>query len=222
MESAFNKLASLLPKEATLGRLEALRALFISSPKSVKDLTGAGPIIEDLTFAVIRGSHARSATTPIATTRQRPSPSILCTSSNGAAACICWWAERDRRKSRLSPSNGFAASAPTSEAFKYPEGFDVDQYLDSVLDVVDGEPVRVAIRFSADQARYIRERRWSQRQSIKELPDGSIILRMTVLGLWDVTRWVLSYGPSAQVISPAVLRRRVEEQAREIVSLYKQ
>jgi predicted DNA-binding transcriptional regulator YafY len=221
MESAFNKLASLLPKEATLGRLDALRALFIPSPKSVKELTGAGPIIEDLTFAVLRGVTCKVSYHSFSddTTKSFPiNPLHFFERSGGLYLLVGRTGQKEIRTLAVERIRGVSL---TSEAFKYPEGFDVDEYLDAVLDVVDGEPVQVAIRFSADQARYIRERRWSQRQSITQLSDGSIILRMTVLGLWDVTRWVLSHGPSAQVVSPTVLRRRVEEEARGIVSLYK-
>ena len=109
----------------------------------------------------------------------------------------------------------------TSSPFDYPKGFDADEYLDSWFDVVDGKPARVAIRFSPQQARYIRERKWSSGQSIEERPDGSIVLRMKVLGLWDVTRWALSYGPAAEVISPASLRKGVAQQAQRTASLYR-
>lgn len=220
MDSAFSKLASLLPKDMALGRLEALRGLFVSSSKSVKDLAKSGPIIESLTFAVLRGVTCRlcyHSYSDGATKTFLANPLHLFERSGGLYLLV---GRAGRTDVRTLAVERIRSVELTSSPFDYPEGFDADEYLDSVFDVVDGDPVTVAIRFSPQQAPYIRERKWSSGQSITDRPDGSIILRMRVLGLWDVARWVLSHGPSAEVISPASLRKRVAQQAQETASLY--
>ncbi|MBE3038603.1 MAG: WYL domain-containing protein, partial [Chloroflexi bacterium] len=66
----------------------------------------------------------------------------------------------------------------------------------------------------------IRERKWSNYQEIADEPDGSVILRMNVCGLYDVTRWVLSWGSSAVVLEPQILRQKISEEARSITAQY--
>ncbi|MCX6379872.1 MAG: WYL domain-containing protein [Armatimonadetes bacterium] len=58
-------------------------------------------------------------------------------------------------------------------AFARQEGFDVEEYLRRGLDMLHGaELVRVRVRFSAYQARWIRERRYHESQTIEELEGG--------------------------------------------------
>ncbi|MEA1901703.1 MAG: WYL domain-containing protein, partial [Thermodesulfobacteriota bacterium] len=63
--------------------------------------------------------------------------------------------------------------------------------------------------FSADQARYIKERKWSKTQKIKKQDDGSVILSMKTSGWWDVKKRVLSYGSDAEVLEPEELRKEI-------------
>lgn len=70
-------------------------------------------------------------------------------------------------------------------------------------------PIEAKIWFSADQARYIKERRWSADQKIVEQEDGSVILEMNTSGWWDVKKWVLSFGAEAKVLEPAALRKEI-------------
>jgi predicted DNA-binding transcriptional regulator YafY len=81
--------------------------------------------------------------------------------------------------------------------------------LESAFDIVYGDPVKVRIWFSANQARYINERKWSRNQEIVDQEDGSIILSMKTSGWWDVKRWVLSYGSEAKVLEPEDLKKEI-------------
>ena len=94
----------------------------------------------------------------------------------------------------------------TGESFEYPEGFDPEALLESAFDMVYGDPVKVRIWFSADQVRYVKERKWSKNQEIVDQEDGSIILSMETSGWWDVKRWVLSCGRTAKVLEPEDLK----------------
>ena len=81
--------------------------------------------------------------------------------------------------------------------------------MESAFDIVFDDPVKVSVWFSPDQARYIKERKWSPKQEILEQEDGSIVLKMETSGWWDVKRWVLSYGSHAKVLEPEELRKEV-------------
>jgi hypothetical protein len=47
---------------------------------------------------------------------------------------------------------------------------------------IETDPIGVRIWFSAHQARYIKERRWSKTQKIEKQDDGSIIFSMSTAG----------------------------------------
>ncbi len=72
-------------------------------------------------------------------------------------------------------------------------------------------PVR--IWFAAEVADEIRERRWLANQQVTE-ERGGMVLTGEVAGLAEVERWVLGYGPSAQVLEPKELRESVAAKLR--------
>lgn len=80
--------------------------------------------------------------------------------------------------------------------------------------------MEVKIWFSAEQAKYIKDRQWSKTQTIEERGDGSIILSMTTSGWWDVKSWVLSYGAHARVLEPGDLRSEIVEDLSECLAQY--
>jgi len=107
------------------------------------------------------------------------------------------------------------------EVFARDPSFDLDEYLGPAFGMHRGERTyAVHIRFSAYQARWIREEQWHPSQIMTRRPDGTLDVRMQVAGLADVARWVLSYGGEAEVISPPVLRHRVAREARRLAMLY--
>jgi predicted DNA-binding transcriptional regulator YafY len=109
----------------------------------------------------------------------------------------------------------------TTEAFIIPPDFDVSSYLDNIFQCEVGKGVSdVMIHFDAVTAPYVRERHWHPSQEIKEHPDGSIDLAMTVSGLNDIKRWVLGYGKGARVISPPKLKNMVQEELVQTIKNY--
>ncbi|ARA93463.1 DNA-binding transcriptional regulator [Rhodothermaceae bacterium RA] len=125
---------------------------------------------------------------------------------------------QDVRSFRIDRIRGLTV---TDEIFLPEADFDLDAYLDETFGMHwDGRCHPVHIRFSAYEARWIREQEWHPTQILIERPDGSLDLHMEVTGLTDVTRWVLSYGGEAEVISPPVLRHRVAREARRMAALY--
>jgi predicted DNA-binding transcriptional regulator YafY len=75
----------------------------------------------------------------------------------------------------------------------------------------------VKIRFSKNEARYIREKTWAENQHITDNPDGSIILTMTTSGYRDVKRWVMSFGKEAGLLEPEGMKKEIEEELKEIL-----
>jgi predicted DNA-binding transcriptional regulator YafY len=100
----------------------------------------------------------------------------------------------------------------------YPESFNPQAILNSAFDLIHGEPVAVKIFFSPSEARYIREKVWSENQHIQENPDGSLILSMETSGKRDVKRWVMSFGKEARLLRPADMRDEIQEELEEILA----
>lgn len=111
--------------------------------------------------------------------------------------------------------------APTNDNYIRDPSFDPSQYLDQIFqhEVGDGA-VDVAIEFDPATAPYIRERKWHPSQELIEHPDESVTLTMTVGGLNDIKRWVLSYGKGARVLSPSKLIAMVKTEITEMNSYY--
>ena len=71
-----------------------------------------------------------------------------------------------------------------------------------------------------DQARYIKEKKWSKTQKIEDQDDGSIIFSMETSGGWDVVRWVLKYGGEAKILEPKELKEEIITELRAAQSNY--
>ena len=67
----------------------------------------------------------------------------------------------------------------------------------------------VRVRFAPEAAVEIRERTWAPGQKIEEEGGGAVILTLEVAGLVEVERWVMGYGPLAEVLEPSELRASV-------------
>jgi predicted DNA-binding transcriptional regulator YafY len=76
------------------------------------------------------------------------------------------------------------------------------------------------VAFAPRQARWIRERRWHRSARVQERLDGGCVLRMRVAVTSELVRWVLQYGPEAEVLAPKRLRREVVERLGQAIASY--
>ncbi len=106
------------------------------------------------------------------------------------------------------------AIRPADKKFERPEDFDPEDYLGRSFGIYsEGVLTTVKIEFSREAARAVQERLWHPSQRIEPRPGGRILFRMTVKGLSEVARWVLSHAPYALVVEPPELRKMVAENA---------
>ncbi|MDA3810676.1 MAG: WYL domain-containing protein [Spirochaetaceae bacterium] len=95
------------------------------------------------------------------------------------------------------------------ETFTYPKGFLLDNYFDPMFGVYTSEDkVNIAIKFYPSISTVIKERNWHPNQKIKELEDGSIILRFTSNQQSQTLYWVSQWGPQAEILEPEELRKK--------------
>jgi len=107
-----------------------------------------------------------------------------------------------------------------THAYSVDPGFDLQEYRRGFVAWHGEEPTVIRIKFSPYQSRWAREREFHDTQTIEEQPDGGVILTMRVAGMGEVLRWVLSYGPEAEVLEPQSLRTQVADAAKKISEIY--
>jgi predicted DNA-binding transcriptional regulator YafY len=109
----------------------------------------------------------------------------------------------------------------TREPFEKPAEFSVESYLESAFGVVKEDPFDVEIIFNSDISEYVRSRVWHPSQQVREIGGGRITMKMHVGGEFELGAWILSFGPSAIVVSPERLRRRVETELARALENYR-
>jgi predicted DNA-binding transcriptional regulator YafY len=107
------------------------------------------------------------------------------------------------------------------DRFERPPDFSVETYLESSFGVVKEDPFDVEIIFGADVAEHVRSRVWHPSQQCREMDGGRIRMKMHVGGEFELVSWILSFGPSAHVVSPERLLRRVERELARALENYR-
>lgn len=106
-------------------------------------------------------------------------------------------------------------------AFARDPSFDLEAYSQRGLNLLHGdELVVVRAKFSAYQARWIRERKYHASQRTEELTDEGLILTLEVAGTEEVRRWLLGYGGSVEVLEPEALRQEMLEESKKLQKIY--
>ncbi len=101
----------------------------------------------------------------------------------------------------------------SKDAFQIPNDFNFEEQWRNHFGIMAGEAeVEVQVRFRADQAPYVHEREWHPAQSFQELADGSLIMTFRTRHLFEVTRWILSWGSAATVLQPPQLAESVRNE----------
>jgi predicted DNA-binding transcriptional regulator YafY len=97
-----------------------------------------------------------------------------------------------------------ASASLEKQTFTPKERVGTDVFANS-LGVNTGEPKRVEIEFEPRVATFIRARVWHPSQQLRDAANGGVILSLDVVHDWALRNWILGWGPSARVITPASL-----------------
>lgn len=99
--------------------------------------------------------------------------------------------------------------------------FNIKHYLKNTWSIDRGEKnMTFKVRFSADVARYIKEEELFVHPRMKDQKDGSLIFEVTVNNEKEFLKWVLQYGPSAEILEPKSVRDSLKVQLSQWVSMY--
>jgi predicted DNA-binding transcriptional regulator YafY len=86
-----------------------------------------------------------------------------------------------------------------------------DEAFPHSLGVHSGPPEHVEIEFQPTVADYVTAREWHQSQTLQAATDGSVRMTLEVCVDRSLQSWILSFGPSARVVSPAHLADTIAE-----------
>lgn len=109
----------------------------------------------------------------------------------------------------------------TEEPFENDGRFAAEQQFKDDFGVLStGEVTDVTIHIREPIASYVAERRWHASQRVIRKDDLSIDFSLKVRANQELSRWILSLGPAAEVLNPTSLREEVAQLSREIAGKY--
>lgn len=99
--------------------------------------------------------------------------------------------------------------------------FKMEEFLGDAWSIMpEGKVYNVKLHFSPMVAANVAEVLWHHKQKLTWHDDGSLTFEVRVDGLREITWWIAGYGDQVEVVSPAVLRRRVAQMAQKMVKIY--
>lgn len=219
VEAAFGKIGLFVPNGLS-DQLQKIKTLFVPSSKFAKDYSGKEELIDTLTDAVLKKRTCYVRYHSFGDDRIKNFKiDPLCFFENHGGLYVFVNATSFGQL-RILAVERIQGLELTGDTFDAPADFDPETLLSSAFDMVYDDPLLVRIWFSAEQARYIKERTWAPGQKIIDEPDGAIILEMQTSGWWDVKKWLLSFGAEASVLEPEELRCEIAEELGRAMARY--
>ena len=221
IDSGFEKLGRAIPK-GLLTEIAKIQTLFVPSSKLAKDYSGKEEIIDCCTNAMLRKKtcfvqyHSFSDDT---LKNFKIDPLCFFDNNGGLYVFVRATTFGEIRVLAVERIQGLEL---TEVPFEAPEDFKPDELLESGFDIVYDDPLEVKIWFSADQAKYVKERKWAKDQAFTDQPDGSLVLKMKTSGWWHVKKWVMSFGAEAKVLEPKELVADIADELGRILTNYRQ
>ncbi|MEK3923116.1 helix-turn-helix transcriptional regulator [Paenibacillus sp. FSL K6-2393] len=99
--------------------------------------------------------------------------------------------------------------------------FSIRQYFKNTWSIERGDKnTRFKVRFKEDVARYVKEKELFVHPRITDESDGSIIFEVTVNNDKEFIKWLLRYGPDAEVLEPQAVREQLKEKLNKWNQIY--
>lgn len=110
----------------------------------------------------------------------------------------------------------------TRDPYEIPADFDPRSLLANAWGIwySQGEPVEVALKFSPNVARRVRETQWHPSEQEEAQPDGSILWRARIAEPKEMIPWIRGWGADCEVLAPEGLRKALEREARKMARVY--
>lgn len=115
---------------------------------------------------------------------------------------------REAKGIRIFKAARIKEASQLEEKFEIPPDFDINDYLKGEnLFQPTGREQKVSIRFSPKIARWVLERS----ADAKKMKDGSAVMTIMANEFAWIARWILVYGPEAEILEPEAAREEVRK-----------
>jgi len=95
-----------------------------------------------------------------------------------------------------------------------------DDVFGNSLGVNTGPPSHVEIAFDKRVTPYVRARVWHPSQTLRDAPDGGVLLTLEVCNDMALRSWILGWGASARVLAPEALAADIRADLNEASARY--
>jgi predicted DNA-binding transcriptional regulator YafY len=216
LESAYAKIASLVPPEA-IALVEGYDDVLGARPGPFKDYSRLRKLIEAVTEHALgkKSLDIRYHTFSRGATTERRVDPYRVFYFQGGLYVIAF--DHLRGDIRIFALERIREWTPTSVRFDVEEGFDFERFMKCALGVYRGKEIEARIRFQPSAAPFVAERQWHESQELSTERDGSIVLTLRVADTIELRRWILSFGASAEVLDPPALRDEIRGEAQRMV-----
>jgi predicted DNA-binding transcriptional regulator YafY len=215
--TAFKKLERSLPDTVSLNLAEWTQSIsFRTTAEPNVDLG----IVDRLAQAAAAGQTLRlTYRKPGAATEERTVDPYHIGNVNGD-----WYLfahDHLRKAIRTFAPSRIVEAVPTGKTFQRPAKFALERHLRDSFGVYSRQgDYEVRIHFGRAVADYILEKRWHPSQTLVELPDQAVELRMRLGSLEEISRWILGWGAQATVLHPPELATLIRETAAALLKNY--
>ncbi len=203
--------------------LDRMAAMWLVTQPAASDYASQSRFIEDLTLAIEEHRvtfltyQSQAATEPV-TYDVHPYGVVLHRGSLYLVAYAPHHGEvRHYKVDRISDVDVQTLKFPK------PNEFNLESHLSGSFGVYRGtspKDIHVRVRFAADVARYVQEKRWHASQKLTPQRDGSVIAEFELRATEELKAWVLSFGPKAEVLEPEFLRAEIGQEVAQLHEMY--
>ena len=142
--------------------------------------------------------------------------------SSGRVYCVAY--DHARNDMRTFAVDNITDATTLTKTFNKPQSFDVESFgsnsISGVLHHGNGSSTDVRVRFDARVAKAAVAARVVADREIERREDGSVDIKYRVADSDELVRWVLGWGPQAEIVSPDPVRLRAAELVGQISQRY--
>ncbi|MEK4062569.1 MULTISPECIES: helix-turn-helix transcriptional regulator [Paenibacillus] len=101
--------------------------------------------------------------------------------------------------------------------------FNIKKYLKNTWSIDRGNKnIKFKVRFQPEIARYIKEEELFVHPRMSDEPDGSLLFEVTVNNEKEFMKWILQYGPNAEILEPTSARVELKHRLEHWMSIYRE
>ena len=107
----------------------------------------------------------------------------------------------------------------TKYRFTGGDKFDLTEHMGLAWSIKpEGLLYNVKLQFLPEIAREVAAIQWHSTQTVTAKDDGSVIMEFLVDGLNEIVCWILGYGHRVKVLSPRILKKRINDIAEKMLN----